>query len=94
MSGERNDVIPTTTRPQAGAHGCRLAHVAEKGRKGFTLSEVARRAGVSVAAPYRHCGKERSLPEFDALLAAAGLRRTSRVPTANSPQRVIEAVAA
>jgi AcrR family transcriptional regulator len=28
--------------------------VAEKGPKGFSLSEAARRAGVSVAAPYRH----------------------------------------
>ena len=39
-------------------------------------------------------GRERSLPEFDALLAAAGLRRTSMVRTANSPQGVIEAMAA
>jgi AcrR family transcriptional regulator len=31
-----------------------LALVQEKGPKGFTLREVARRAGVSVAAPYRH----------------------------------------
>lgn len=31
-----------------------LALVVEKGSKGFTLSEAARRAGVSVAAPYRH----------------------------------------
>jgi AcrR family transcriptional regulator len=31
-----------------------LALVAEKGPKGFTLTEAARRAGVSVAAPYRH----------------------------------------
>ena len=31
-----------------------LALVAEKGPKGFSLSEAARRAGVSVAAPYRH----------------------------------------
>jgi AcrR family transcriptional regulator len=31
-----------------------LALVAEKGPKGFTLSEAARRAGVSIAAPYRH----------------------------------------
>ena len=31
-----------------------LGLVAEKGPKGFTLSEAARRAGVSVAAPYRH----------------------------------------
>src|SRR5271163_1791183 len=31
-----------------------LALVREKGPKGFSLSEAARRAGVSVAAPYRH----------------------------------------
>ena len=31
-----------------------LGLVKEKGPKGFTLREVARRAGVSAAAPYRH----------------------------------------
>lgn len=31
-----------------------LGLVAEKGPRGFTLSEAARRAGVSLAAPYRH----------------------------------------
>jgi SAM-dependent methyltransferase len=38
-------------------------------------------------------GRERTLPEFDALLQRAGLRRTA-VLTADSPQSVIEAVAA
>jgi predicted O-methyltransferase YrrM len=38
-------------------------------------------------------GRERTLPEFDALLHRAGLRR-SAVLTAESPQTVIEAVAA
>ena len=38
-------------------------------------------------------GQERSLDEYDALLAAAGLRRTA-VSTIGSPQSVIEAVAA
>jgi hypothetical protein len=37
-------------------------------------------------------GQERSLAEYDALLAAAGLRRTI-VYTTSSPQTVIEAVA-
>ena len=37
-------------------------------------------------------GRERSLPEFDALLHRAGLRRYA-VLTTNSPQTVIEAVA-
>ena len=38
-------------------------------------------------------GRERSLPEFDALLHRSGLRRTA-VLTADTPQSVIEAVAA
>ena len=38
-------------------------------------------------------GQERSLDEYDALLAAAGLRRTA-VSATGSPQSVIEAVAA
>src|ERR1700744_2064173 len=31
-----------------------LSLVAERGPKGFSLTEAARRAGVSAAAPYRH----------------------------------------
>jgi hypothetical protein len=38
-------------------------------------------------------GRERTLAEFDALLAAAGLRRVTVLSTPESPQRVIEAVA-
>jgi hypothetical protein len=38
-------------------------------------------------------GKERTPAEFDALLARAGLRRTA-VRTSDSPQKIIEAVAA
>jgi hypothetical protein len=38
-------------------------------------------------------GQERSLAEYDALLAAASLRRVA-VRSTNSPQSVIEAVAA
>jgi len=38
-------------------------------------------------------GQERSLDEYDALLAAAGLQRTA-FSTVGSPQSVIEAVAA
>jgi AcrR family transcriptional regulator len=40
-----------------------LELVAEKGPKGFTMSEAAKRAGVSSAAPYRH------FADRDALLA-------------------------
>jgi len=38
-----------------------LSLVAEKGPKGFTLTEAARRAGVSAAAPYRHFADRASL---------------------------------
>jgi AcrR family transcriptional regulator len=55
--------MPTAKKPRANYHHgdlkralteAALALVAEKGPKGFTLSEAARRAGVSLAAPYRH----------------------------------------
>ena len=42
--------------------------VGEKGLAGFTLAEVSRRAGVSVAAPYKH------FADRDALLATLVLR--------------------
>src|SRR5262249_17080957 len=59
--------------------------IAERGRAGFTLAEAARRAGVSVAAPYRHFKDrealitevaQRGFADFGARLAAAwnGLR--------------------
>src|SRR6478752_5114999 len=46
-----------------------LGLVAEKGPKGFTLREVARRAGVSPAAPYRHFSDKAQLV---AAVATAG----------------------
>jgi AcrR family transcriptional regulator len=55
--------MPVAKKPRATYHHgdlkralteAALALVAEKGPKGFTLSEAARRAGVSLAAPYRH----------------------------------------
>ncbi|MGW5035901.1 TetR/AcrR family transcriptional regulator [Streptomyces nigra] len=45
-----------------------LALVGEKGPHGFTLAEACRRAGVSVAAPYKH------FADRDALLASLALR--------------------
>jgi AcrR family transcriptional regulator len=57
-----------------------LSLVAEKGPKGFTLTEAARRAGVSAAAPYRHfadkaellaAAAEQGFVELHADLAAA-----------------------
>jgi AcrR family transcriptional regulator len=41
-----------------------LELIAEQGLKGFSVAEVARRAGVSAAAPYRH------FPDRESLLAA------------------------
>ena len=38
-----------------------LALVGERGPKGFSLTEVARRAGVSAAAPYRHFADKAAL---------------------------------
>lgn len=60
-----------------------LSLVAEKGPKGFTLTEAARRAGVSAAAPYRHFADkaellatvaEQGFNELHADLAAAADR--------------------
>ncbi|MET0702035.1 MAG: TetR/AcrR family transcriptional regulator, partial [Mycobacterium sp.] len=60
-----------------------LSLVAEKGPKGFTLTEAARRAGVSAAAPYRHFADKADLLAtvaeqgfvelHDALIAATDL---------------------
>ena len=60
----RREKIPETSTEQRDTyhHGdlkralteAALGLVKEKGPKGFTLREVARRAGVSAAAPYRH----------------------------------------
>jgi AcrR family transcriptional regulator len=60
----RREQIPETSAEQRDSyhHGdlkralteAALRLVTEKGPKGFTLREVARRAGVSPAAPYRH----------------------------------------
>ncbi|MGB0972836.1 MAG: TetR/AcrR family transcriptional regulator, partial [Mycobacterium sp.] len=60
-----------------------LALVAEKGPKGFTLSEAARRAQVSVAAPYRHFADKAELLAAAALCAA-------RDSTSDPKSRVIE----
>ncbi|WAC93883.1 TetR/AcrR family transcriptional regulator [Mycobacterium sp. Aquia_213] len=61
MSGKKSPAAPKTRRDSY-HHGdlkraltsAALSLVAERGPKGFTLTEAARRAGVSAAAPYRH----------------------------------------
>ncbi len=72
-----------------------LSLVAEKGPKGFTLTEAARRAGVSTAAPYRHFADkaellatvaEQGFRELHADLTAAAAADAASEPRA----RVIE----
>ena len=53
-----------------------LSLIAESGPAGFTISEAARRAGVSPAAPYRH------FRDADALLAEVALRGFERLAEA------------
>src|SRR5215216_2355124 len=53
------------------AAACRL--IAERGPAGFTLSEAARLAGVSAAAPYRHFN------DRDALIAEVAMRGFARM---------------
>lgn len=61
MSGKKSSAAPKTRRDsyhhgdlKRALTGAALSLVAERGPKGFTLTEAARRAGVSAAAPYRH----------------------------------------
>jgi AcrR family transcriptional regulator len=64
-----------------------LSLVAERGPKGFTLTEAARRAGVSAAAPYRHFADKADLlatvAEQGFLELHAALRTTA--DTASDP---------
>jgi AcrR family transcriptional regulator len=53
-----------------------LGLVQEKGPKGFTLREVARRAGVSAAAPYRHFADKAQLLVAVATLGFVQLHET------------------
>jgi AcrR family transcriptional regulator len=70
-----------------------LSLVAEKGPKGFTLTEAARRAGVSAAAPYRHFADR---AELLATVAEQGFRElhadlTAAADVASEPRaQVIE----
>ena len=70
-----------------------LSLVAEKGPKGFTLTEAARRAGVSAAAPYRHFADK---AELLATVAEQGFRElhaelAAAAEVASEPRaRVIE----
>jgi AcrR family transcriptional regulator len=69
-------VTPSVNRASGHHHGdlrnaleqAALVLVSERGPRGFTLAEASRRAGVSVAAPYKHYA------DRDALLASLALR--------------------
>jgi AcrR family transcriptional regulator len=71
MAPRTSDAAAKNTPPAPYHHGdlkralvaAALGLVAEKGPQGFTMTEAAKRAGVSVAAPYRH------FADRDALLA-------------------------
>lgn len=88
MSAGKKKVGSATTGRESYHHGdlkraltdAALSLVAEKGPKGFTLTEAARRAGVSAAAPYRHFAdraellatvSEQGFLELDAALSTA-----------------------
>jgi AcrR family transcriptional regulator len=69
--------------------------IAERGVRGFSLAELSRRIGVSMAAPYRH------FPSRDELLAAVAIRAldifaqalAAEASEADSPERRLAAMA-
>lgn len=69
--------------------------VAERGPRGFTMAEAARRAGVSVAAPYRHFADREALLVALAQLAYAEQERRFRIAIdgARGPSRQLAAAA-
>jgi AcrR family transcriptional regulator len=101
MSVEQRPPRSTAARRDGYHHGdlkraltsAALSLVAEKGPKGFTLTEAARRAGVSAAAPYRHFADK---AELLATVAEQGFRAlhtdlTAVADVASEPKdRVIE----
>jgi AcrR family transcriptional regulator len=73
--------------------GAALGLVQEKGPKGFTLREVARRAGVSTAAPYRHFADKAQLLAAVATLGFVQLHETltaTAAETADLSQQVLD----
>jgi AcrR family transcriptional regulator len=95
---------PVKPRPSGHHHGdlrnalerAALELVAEKGPHGFSLNEASRRAGVSVAAPYKHFADREALL---ATLATTGYRRqrerfASAVADVEDPAEQLAAFAA
>lgn len=89
-------MTPPVKRPSGRHHGnlrqaleeAALELIAERGPHGFTLAEASRRAGVSVAAPYKH------FADRDALLAALAERgyREQRVRFTSAMARAADPV--
>ncbi len=71
-----------------------LALVAERGIHAFSLAEAARRAGVSVAAPYRHFRDRSELLAAVATLAYGRLASDLEAAAIAHPRRPVEALAA
>lgn len=70
-----------------------LQLVKEKGPKGFTLREVARRAGVSAAAPYRHFADKSQLLAAAAAQGFAQLHDALNASVAANPDLSDQALA-
>ena len=70
-----------------------LQLVQEKGPKGFTLREVARRAGVSAAAPYRHFADKAQLLAAVATQGFVQLHEALEATVAANPDLAQQAIA-
>ena len=70
-----------------------LAMVTEEGAWNFTLREVARRAGVSHAAPYNHFEEKSALLAEVAALGFEALRRTMETAARRHPRSARQAFA-
>ena len=70
-----------------------LAMVTEEGAWNFTLREVARRAGVSHAAPYNHFEEKSALLAEVAALGFESLRRTMETAARRHPRSARQAFA-
>jgi len=71
-----------------------LAMVTEEGAWNFTLREVARRAGVSHAAPYNHFEDKSALLAEVAVLGFESLRQTMETAARGQPRSARQAFAA
>lgn len=71
-----------------------LALVEEKGVGGFTMAEAARRAGVSVAAPYRHFADKEALVTAAAVTGFDALNASLTAAARDAPHDPVAVLAA